>query len=93
MPDQLTQQEQDAIAAYTGPITVCKPHAYTPGLLHEGAFSNSTHVNRMKQRGESTQRLIMAAFEAGHSPHEIARKHGMDLGTVRIRLRRAGVAV
>lgn len=94
MPDQLTQQEQDAIAAYRGKVTICKPHAYTPGLAYEGVFTQRPNtINRMKQRGESTQRLIMAAYDAGHSVHEIARRHGLNLSTVRHWLRQSGVVV
>lgn len=93
MSDILTQQERAAIAAYTGPITVCPPRTFTPqeqlGSWRDQrdrmARAEIARQNQRKKVAAEAAERTAAAIElrrAGLRNGEIAERLGVTEGSV-----------
>lgn len=92
----LTPAEQAALAAYSGPVTVCPARTYTPDEQiqtkhHNRRLQFSNAHERARQKGQSTKNMIRDLHFQDYTAEQIAKRSGMTLPNVLQYMREMGL--
>lgn len=92
----LTPAEQAAIAAYSGPVTICEPRTCTEDKdirykHHNRRLQFSNAHERARQKGQSTKNMIRDLHAQDYTPEQIAKRSGMTLPNVLQYMREMGL--